>query len=143
MDRRAYLRTTGTAIAVAVGTAGCLDAFAGGLSEEDYDIGMSANAFLPDEYEVSVGETVVWGNNGSRGHTVTAYESALPEGADFFATGDFESTRAAREAWKDSGAGNLEPGRAFSHTFETPGEHHYFCIPHESGGMVGVIVVNE
>jgi plastocyanin len=141
MDRRAYLRTAGAALAV--GTAGCLDAFAGGLSEGDYDIGMSANAFLPDEYEVSVGETVVWGNNGSRGHTVTAYESALPEGADFFATGDFESTQAAREAWKNSGAGNLPPGQIFTHTFETPGEHHYFCIPHESGGMTGTIVVRE
>ncbi|WP_336136460.1 plastocyanin/azurin family copper-binding protein [Natronomonas amylolytica] len=141
MDRRAYLRTTGAALAV--GTAGCLDAFAGGLSEEDYDIGMSQNAFLPDEYEVSVGETVVWGNNGSRGHTVTAYESALPEGAAFFASGDRTSTDAAREAWYDTGEGDIAPGETFSHTFEVAGEHHYFCIPHESGGMVGTIVVRE
>jgi plastocyanin len=141
MDRRAYLRTAGAALAV--GTAGCLDAFGGGLDDEDYDIGMSANAFLPDEYEISVGETVAWGNNGSRGHTVTAYESSLPEGAAFFASGDRESTDAAREAWHDTGEGDLAPGQTFSHTFEVAGEYEYFCVPHEQGGMTGTIVVTE
>lgn len=141
MDRRAYLRTVGAALAV--GTAGCSDVLGEGGLSDDYDIGMSANAFLPDEYEISVGETVVWGNNGSRGHTVTAYESSLPEGAAFFASGDSESTGTAREAWHNTGEGDLAPGETFSHTFEVSGEYQYFCIPHERGGMTGVIVVTE
>jgi plastocyanin len=125
------------ALSLAVG--GCLE----GVLAEDYDVGMSQNAYLPDTYEVPVGETVVWENNGSRGHTVTAYRSALPDGADFFASGGFETTAAAREAWQASGAGNLSPGETFEHTFETPGEHGYFCIPHEPKGMIGTIVVTE
>ena len=142
MDRRAFLATAAGGLAAAV--AGCVDVGLGeGLDDAEFDVGMSANSFLPDEYEVRVGETVVWGNNGTRGHTVTAYASGLPEEAAFFASGGFEGTAAAREAWTDSRAGNVAPGETFSHTFETPGEHPYFCIPHERGGMTGVVVVTE
>ena len=135
MDRRAFLVTAGTAVVVPV--AGCTS---GGLSEEEFDVGMSQNAYLPDTVEVSVGETLVWGNNGSRGHTVTAYESGIPDGAAFFASGGYDSTDAAREEWK-SGGGNIAPGETYEHTFETAGEHRYFCIPHERNGMVGTVVV--
>ena len=137
MDRRAFLAAAG---GVTASWAGCVDV-GGGLDDGEFDVGMSANAFLPDTYEVSVGDRVVWGNNGSRGHTVTAYDDGLPAGADFFASGGFEDTEAAREAWSDGRAGNVAPGETFAHTFETPGEHRYFCIPHERAGMVGVVVV--
>jgi plastocyanin len=144
MDRRAYLATVAAATAgSAAGCLGAVDLPGGGLSEDDFDIGMSANAYLPESYEVSVGETVVWGNNGSRGHTVTAYEAALPDAAEFFASGGFEAETPARESWKNTGAGNISPGETFSHTFEVAGEHDYFCIPHEPKGMVGTIVVRE
>jgi plastocyanin len=146
MERRAFLGAIGGGVgAVACGgLAGCVERTLGsGLDDEDFDIGMSANAFLPEEYEVSVGKTVVWGNNGTRGHTVTAYDGQLPDGADFFASGDVESTEAARDAWRSGKDGNITPGKTFSHTFEIPGEHHYFCIPHEGKGMVGVVVVTE
>ena len=138
MDRRAFLVTAGAAVVVPV--AGCTS---GGLSEEEFDVGMSQNAYLPDTVEVSVGETLVWGNNGSRKHTVTAYESGLPEGAAFFASGGYDSTKAAREEWKSGGGGNIAPGETYEHTFETAGEHRYFCIPHERDGMVGTVVVGE
>ena len=138
MDRRAFLTTAGAALAVPV--AGCT---ADGLSEDEFDVGMSQNAYLPDTVEIPVGETLVWGNNGSRGHTVTAYESGLPEDAAFFASGGFESTEAAREGWNSGGGGNIAPGETFEHTFETAGEHSYFCIPHERNGMVGTVVVTE
>jgi plastocyanin len=137
MDRRSFIAAAGAA---AVPLSGCFEPT---LADGDYDIGMSANAFVPDHYEVSVGETVIWGNNGSRGHTVTAYASGLPDGAAFFASGGFESTEAARESWKSDGSGNIEPGRTFEQTFETAGEFPYFCIPHEQKGMTGVIVVSE
>lgn len=144
MDRRAFLASAAATASVA--WAGCVDGApvdVGGLGEDDFDVGMSANAFLPDSLEVEVGETVTWGNNGSRGHTVTAYDEALPEGAAFFASGGYETTEAARENWADNGGGNVKPGETFEHTFEVPGEHHYFCIPHEQGGMTGVVVVTE
>lgn len=142
MDRRRFL--SASAVGLSATTSGCLEAVVGsGLDEEDFDVGMSANAFLPERYEASVGETVVWGNNGSRSHTVTAYDSGLPDGADFFASGGFPDTESAREAWRTGGDGNLDPGETFAHTFETPGEHHYFCIPHERKGMVGLVVVTE
>lgn len=143
--RRAVLATAGAALAA--GSAGCLGGPLGdlvaGLGRDDFDVGMSANAFLPDRLEVAPGETVVWGNNGSRGHTVTAYDDALPDGADFFASGGATSTAAAREAWRRDGTGTLSPGETFSHTFEVGGRYHYFCVPHEKGGMTGVVVVAE
>lgn len=147
MNRRAFLAAASTGIAVPL--SGCLGGVTdgqfgvGGLSDEDFDIGMSANAFLSDEHEISVGETVVWGNNGSRGHTVTAYAGSIPESAAFFSSGGHDDTGAAREEWYASGDGNISPGETYEHTFEVAGRHNYFCIPHESGGMVGVIVVSE
>lgn len=142
MDRRAFLASIGTAL-TALG-AGCTDGVpfdVGGLGEDDFDVGMSANAFLPDRLEIDVDETVVWGNNGSRGHTVTAYDDALPEDAAFFASGGYGSTQAARDDWRQDGGGNIRPGETFEHTFEVAGTHPYFCIPHEKGGMTGVVVV--
>jgi Plastocyanin len=95
---------------------------------------MSQNAFLPKEYEVSVGETVVWGNNGSRGHTVTAYETTIPEAAEYFASGGYDDLEVAREDWHATGGGNISPGETYEHTFEVPGRHNYLCIPHEPPG---------
>lgn len=137
MNRRAFLVATGAGV---VGIAGCLD---GEFSDDVYDIGMSQNAFLPEEYEASLGETVVWGNNGSRSHTVTAYEGPNPDEADYFASGGYEDLETAREEWRRDGGGNIYPGEIYEHTFEVTGRHQYFCIPHEAAGMVGTIIVTE
>ena len=138
MDRRAFLTASGAGV---VGTiSGCLGR---GLSEGDFDVGMSQNAFLPEEYAVSVGETVVWGNNGSRGHTVTAYDSGVPDGAEYFASGGYEDLSSALEDWQSRKGGNIPPGEIYEHTFDVPGRYRYLCIPHEPVGMVGVIVVTE
>jgi plastocyanin len=48
-------------------------------------------AFEPETVAVSPGSTVVWVNDGFMPHTVTAYESRLPAGAAFFASGGFET----------------------------------------------------
>lgn len=147
MERRAFLSAACGLGSVAL--SGCLDGVTGGsfgvggLSEADFDIGMSANAFLPNSYEVAVGEAVVWGNNGSRGHTVTAYGGTIPDGAAYFASGGYDDPETAREEWHDEAGGNIPPGATFRHTFETPGAYSYFCIPHEPGGMVGTIRVVE
>lgn len=141
MKRRAFLRTTGVAVGLAtsVSIAGCLS------SAGDYDVGMQSNAFVPETIEISVGETVIWENSGSRNHTVTAYEQTLPAGATYFASGGYGSEEAARDAWAEQldGGGDIQPGQRYEHTFEVPGNYGYFCIPHEPAGMVGTVVVTE
>lgn len=137
MRRRRFLAAAGSAAALSA--AGCMGLSAGA---DDWDVGMTAEAFRPYEFTATVGETVVWENTSSRAHSVTAYEDALPEGAGFFATGGFDSEAAAREAW-DGSRGAITSGQRFDHTFEVAGEYSYFCIPHEKAGMVGTILVEE
>jgi len=97
--------------------------------------------FDPEEVTVQVGTEVVWQNVGSVGHSVTAYEDELPDGAEYWASGGFEGESAARSAYPSEG--EVAGGESYSHTFETTGTHGYFCIPHESVGMVGEVVVTE
>ena len=137
MRRRRFIAAAGSGVTLSV--VGCLGLSAG---EEDWDVGMTAQAFRPYEVTTTVGEEVVWQNTSSRDHTVTAYEDTLPEGATYFATGGFESEAAAREAW-DGSNGAISNGQRFAHTFEVPGEYSYFCIPHEKAGMVGTVIVEE
>jgi len=137
MHRRRLLATLGTGLAV--GGAGCAGVVGGDV---EGDVGMTAEAFRPATITVSVGEEVLWYNNSARAHSITAYDDGIPEGAEFFATGGYDSTSAAREAW-DGMNGALESGETFAHTFETPGRFNYFCIPHERAGMVGQVVVEE
>lgn len=135
MRRRAFL---GAAAVVAV--AGCVDLVGSG-GFDDGDIGMSAHSFDPETYHVDVGETVTWVNTSSRGHTITAIDQ--PEGAAYFATGGYESLEAAIDAWESHSGGRFDTGETFSHTFEVPGEHEYYCIPHVESDMYGTIVVEE
>ena len=139
VSRRRVLAGLGTAAAVGVG--GC--AGGGASAEADYDIGMTAVAYDPVEITVAVGDTVVWANTSSRGHTVTAYDSGIPSDAEFFASGGYESTAAARDAFGSELGGLIESGEEWSHTFEVPGKYEYLCIPHEASGMVGTVVVEE
>jgi len=136
MERRTFLRAMGATGTVAI--AGCLDSRASG---GDYDVGMSTVAFKPESLTVETGTTVVWRNTSKQGHTITAYEESLPEGAAFFASGEYDSEAAARDAWAGSGGGRLAAGDTFEHTFDVPGTYPYFCIPHEQAGMVGTVEV--
>jgi plastocyanin len=133
MRRRRFLAVAGAGATTSL--AGCT---ALGSNDGSYDVGMTAVAFDPVEVTVSVGESVVWRNTSSRGHTVTAYGNAIPADAEFFASGDPESEAAAREEWRDD---LIDPGESYRHRFEVPGRHEYFCIPHEQAGMVGTVVV--
>lgn len=116
--------------------------------------------------EIRVGETVVWENTDSRIHTVTAatvdHEAAeamlgtvegdeghhetgprLPAAGTFFASGDFTDELTAVESFFEnvSGGGAIPPGKQYAHTFHTPGWYHYYCIPHETAGMMGNVHV--
>lgn len=89
--------------------------------------------FVPEQLTVKVGETVTWRNAGAIVHTATddpskAQDPAnaiLPEGV---------------EAWD---SGDVAGGEEWSHTFETPGDYTYFCIPHELAGMVARLTVTD
>ena len=97
--------------------------------------------FAPKRIRVSAGTEVTWENVGSIGHTVTAYEEEIPEGATYFASGGFESQGAAKDGYADGQGGNVPKGESYSHTFETTGTYEYYCIPHEMNGMVGSVKV--
>ena len=137
MDRRTFVAAAGTGFAA---LAGCL---AGGQSTGEYDVGMTQVAFRPEEVTVTAGTAVTFLNTSSHSHTVTAYQDAYPEDAEYWASGSFESQSAARRGWDRSSAGKLAPGETYEHTFEVPGRYEYFCIPHERAGMVGAVVVEE
>lgn len=75
--------------------------------------------FDPKTTTVTVGDTVVWTNNGTATHTVTASDGS----------------------W-DSGP--LPPGKTFSHTFDRAGTVAYYCKPHGSpdgSGMAATLMV--
>ncbi|WP_396613017.1 plastocyanin/azurin family copper-binding protein [Haloferax sp. S1W] len=136
--RREFLAVAGSA--ATAGLAGCATSLA---SDGDFDVGMTAVAFDPPTVTIEVGDEVVWRNTSSRGHTVTAYESVLPEGAEFFASGGFEDEQTARKAYSNSLGGLIASGEEYTYTFEVPGEYEYLCVPHEQQGMVGTVVVEE
>ena len=71
-------------------------------------------SFTPAKLSISVGTTVIWTNNDSVTHTVTADGGA------------FDSN-------------NLSPGNTFSFTFSKAGTYTYHCKIHPS--MMGTILV--
>ena len=98
------------------------------------------HVFDPESLTVAPGTKVVFTNDSEEAHTVTAYEDALPEGAEYFSSGGFEDEERARAAVADA---LIPPGEQYSVTLEEPGTYEYFCIPHEADGMKAEIVVEE
>jgi plastocyanin len=140
MQRRTVLASLGGLAAFSL--AGCT-ALGDSDSAGEYDVGMSSRRFLPGYLEVEAGTTVVWKNTSSRAHTVTAYESQIPADAAYFATGEYDSQKAAVDAWFARGGGGIYGDETYSHTFEVPGEYRYYCIPHEASGMIGTVNVTD
>lgn len=132
MNRRTALRALGATLAV--GLSGCL----GGGGDEPRTIRMDGLEFKPAEISITAGRRVEWVNDSEIGHTVTAYAEQLPDRAAYWASGGFETERAARE---NLAGGLIDAGGTFRHTFETAGEHPYFCVPHEGSGMTGRVTV--
>jgi predicted lipoprotein with Yx(FWY)xxD motif/plastocyanin len=83
------------------------------------NVAISNFAFAPKTLTVAPGTTVVWTNQDSAGHTVTADNSA------------FDS-------------GNLNQGATFKFTFTQPGTYAYYCRYHGGPGgqgMAGQVIV--
>ncbi len=79
--------------------------------------------FTPMELTVDVGTTVSWVNDDTQAHDVT---------------GDGRSWQS------DGGDGGLQPGDAWSRTFNQAGTHDYYCTVHSSGpgsGMWAAVTV--
>jgi halocyanin-like protein len=74
--------------------------------------------FVPAAIEVSPGTTVTWEWIGEGTHNVVG----------------------SGEQFK---SGPPESGAIFEHTFETAGTFYYYCDPHRSMGMKGVIIVTD
>ncbi|MFC7166661.1 halocyanin domain-containing protein [Halospeciosus flavus] len=153
LDRRAVLKATGATLlagALAGCTGGNADSGGGGSGgsggdDEPFDYVSDANgydgsptdatgksavtvdvgsnngyAFGPAALKISPGTTVTWKWTGQGGsHNVVAED------------GSFESSYSA------------EAGYTFEHTFESVGVYDYYCAPHESMGMKGVVQVVE
>lgn len=138
LTRRSLLRSA-TGASVAAATAGTAAAQEEGTT---HVVDMTDDLiFDPDSITIAPGDTVVWENVGEIGHSVTAYEAEQPEETEFWASGGAESESAARSAYPEQG--DVVGGESYEHTFETVGTYPYFCIPHESVGMLGEIVVQE
>ncbi|MFB6138549.1 MAG: plastocyanin/azurin family copper-binding protein [Halobacteriaceae archaeon] len=144
MERRHLLGVGAAGLAGLAGCAGVLGVGPTGRSDGTYDVGMSAEDFLPASIEVNLGDTVVWKNTSSHAHTVTAVESGLPEDAEYFASGGYDSQQAASDAYFDEPfGGSISAGDTYEHTFRTVGTFPYYCIPHKAAGMAGQVVVTE
>ena len=100
----------------------------------------SAQAFAPETITVAVGDKVTWDNASSEQHTVTAEQDSLPDGSEYFASGDAPTEAEAND---DLSAGFVGPGESYSHTFDAPGTYRYYCIPHRESGMTATVVVEE
>lgn len=132
--RRRFLTAVGSG--VIVGTAGCLG---GGSPPSTATVEATDDlTFEPETATIAAGGTVTWRNVGSVDHTVTAYEDRIPAGATYFASGGFESEERARTQMT---AGLFGANEEYTHRFEVTGEYDYYCIPHESAGMTGTILV--
>ncbi|MFC2024182.1 cupredoxin domain-containing protein [Chloroflexota bacterium] len=75
---------------------------------------IQGSTFIPDTQNIPAGALVLWYNDDSVDHTVTARDNS------------FDS-------------GNLSPGDTFRYTFEQSGELEYYCKIHPS--MVGKITI--
>jgi Plastocyanin len=157
----AMARTGGFAVAGAVDAAPAVDAAAAGGekdSEEtayeggpnivegvpddaDHVVEAQAVVFEPAELTVQQGETVAWKYVAGDAHNVIASEDGIPDDAEYWASGGFDSEAAAREGWENGKGALHRSGQVYVHTFEATGTHEYLCVPHEAAGMVGKIIV--
>jgi len=87
---------------------------------QEVTVRMEDNFFDQANITVEPGTTVTWVQSGNNPHTTTSYDGL----------------------W-DSGMIEGGSGGTFSYTFEEPGRYDYFCIPHESLGMVGSVTVSD
>jgi plastocyanin len=91
--------------------------------------------FDPAHVTIKSGQTITWKNESQMPHTATGNPSQNPVVKSH---PEYVQLPAGAEPW---GSQMLQPGDSYSHTFTTPGEYRYICIPHVLSGMRGTVTV--
>lgn len=117
IDRRRFLGLLGAGASASVGIPSAASA------EEVPVVTMGNNYFNPIGLYVEPGTTVQFEIEAGS-HSATTYDDRIPSGASPFDSGVISE-------------GTVE------FTFDSQGTYDYYCIPHQSMGMVGRIVVGE
>lgn len=136
VSRRRVLRYAAL-VPAAVAAGGLLAACGGGSSSSGSSGGgttvnmTDALKFEPASVTIKKGETVTWKNTGSLVHTATCDPSKAANPADV-------NLPSGAQPWN---SGDVAAGKSWSHKFDVAGTYKYFCIPHESGGMIGTVTV--
>jgi plastocyanin len=91
--------------------------------------------FDPPHVTIEAGQTITWKNESQMPHTATGDPDQNPVTKSH---PEYIGLPAGAEPW---GSEMLQPGDSYSHTFTTPGEYRYICIPHVLSGMRGSITV--
>jgi plastocyanin len=105
---------------------------AGGAAATSATINLTAdNKYDPASVTIAKGGTVTWNNGSTIQHSSTFDPSKAVNKAD-------ASLPSGVAPW-DSGL--IDPGKTATHTFTDAGTYKYFCVPHETLGMVGTIIV--
>jgi plastocyanin len=89
---------------------------------------LQGSRFVPGQVSIPAGETVVWTNNDTTGHNVTAED------------GSFDS----HPTCGTIGGACMKKGETFQHTFSQPGTVAYYCQVHGGPGgrgMAGTVTV--
>lgn len=94
-----------------------------------------ATVFSPAVLKVKPGDTIVWVNEGAFPHSITAYHP------DFYG----KALGIPQDAVPfDSGRELVAEGQQWTYTIPSTapaGTYAYYCLPHESLGMVGLLIV--
>ncbi len=105
---------------------------------EEVTVGMTMDLqFDPEDLVIPAGTTVTWVNDSAMPHTATGDPEVNPLAET---NPEYVKLPDGAEPW---GSELLQPGESYSHTFDTPGEYHYICIPHVMSGMRGTITVES
>jgi plastocyanin len=129
IQRRGFVRLA----VVALGLSPVL-AFLGSCDGESdaYTVTMTPDmAFDPESLTVPSGATVTWSNASDLPHTSTSDPALAVDRAHALVP-------PGAMTW-DSGL--IKSGGRWSHRLDVPGAYTYFCLPHETAGMVGHITV--
>jgi plastocyanin len=94
------------------------------------NIPQARTAFEPAELTIKAGDSVRWRNRSIVEHSVVCDPAKAKDPANGTHPPDAQPF--------DSGL--FADDATFEHTFTVPGTYRYFCLEHETMGMVGTIV---
>jgi len=124
--RGAMARAAGLAAGLAIATVS-QPSFAAATKEVLMGDNSGQLVFVPKEISVCKGDTVKWIINKAGPHNVVFDEEAIPKGV-------------SQEAISMEGQIG-EEGDSFEMSFDVAGTYEYYCEPHRSAGMNGILKV--